>query len=46
LLHSLRSPVSKLALKMILAEAEPITQNTLVDTIKGSEYLSGSFDVI
>src|SRR5580692_11751543 len=46
LLHSLRSPVSKLALKMTLAEAEPITQNKLVDTIKGSQYLSGSFDVI
>src|SRR5437879_5969681 len=46
LLHSLRSPVSKSALKMTLAEAEPITQNRLVDTIKGSEYLSGAFDVI
>src|SRR5215510_10115081 len=46
LLHSLRSPVSKPALKMILAEAGPVTQNRLIDTINGSEYLSGVFEVI
>jgi hypothetical protein len=45
-LHWLRSPVSKSALKMTLAEAEPVTQNRPIDTINGSEYLSGSFDVI
>src|SRR5260370_40183048 len=45
LLHSLRSPVSKSALKMILAEAESITQNRLADRIKGREYLSSAFDV-
>src|SRR3989442_678115 len=46
LLHSLRSPVSKSALKMTLAEAESRTQNRLVDRIKGSEYPSSAFDVI
>ena len=45
-LHSLRSPVSKSALKMILAEAEPITQNRPADTIRGTEYRRGTFDVI
>src|SRR5712672_3141679 len=45
-LHSLRSPVSKSALKMTLAEAEPMTQNRLVEIIKGNEYLSGAFDDI
>src|SRR6266571_2501432 len=46
LLHSLRSPVSKSALKMTLAEAESITQNRLADKIKGSEYPSSAFDFI
>src|SRR5439155_8973402 len=43
--HWLRSPVSKSALKMTLAEAESKTQNRVVDRIN-SEYLSSAFDVI
>src|SRR6266567_1321747 len=40
LLHSLRSPVSKSALKMILPEAEPVIQHMPIDTIIDSAYLS------
>src|SRR6478672_12220959 len=41
--HSLRSPVSKSALKIILAEAGPVTQNRPAETIKGTQYRRGSF---
>jgi hypothetical protein len=41
-LHWLRSPVSKSALKMTLAETEPIAQNRLADRINSK--LRGSMD--
>src|SRR4051794_36673258 len=41
--HSLRSPVSKSALKMILAEAEPTMQSRTAETAQ--ERLSRVFDV-
>src|SRR5438034_998883 len=44
--HWLRSPVSKSALKMISAEAQPMAKKRPADRIKSGEYLIRAVDVI